>query len=65
MFLLGKMTIKPGTGAAPAILAHLNSAVLSLMDLVGVHKVPRQARYFDANPNQVVLALFSGNCSVY
>jgi predicted transposase YbfD/YdcC len=62
---LGEDDCQTRTGAAPAILARLNSAVLSLLDRLGVHNVPRQARFFDAYPDQAVLALFSGNCSVY
>lgn len=53
------------TGAAPAILACLNSALLSLMDRLGVSNVARQARFFDAHLDEAVQALFSGNCSVY
>ena len=52
-------------GAAPGILARLNSAVLSLMDRLGVHTVARQARFFDAHVEAAVLALLSGQCSVF
>ncbi len=53
------------TGAAPATLACLNSAILSLLDRLGVSNVPRQARFFDARVDQALQALLSGNCSVY
>ncbi len=52
-------------GAAPAILACLNSALLSLMDRLGVRNVARQVRFFDARIDQAVEALLSGHCSVY
>jgi predicted transposase YbfD/YdcC len=62
---LGEDGCQTTTGAAPAILARLNSALLSLMDRLGVSNVPRQARFFDAHLDQALLALFSGYCSVY
>ena len=52
-------------GVAPGILARFNSAVLSLMDRLGVHNVALQARFFDAPVEAVVQALFSGHCSVF
>lgn len=62
---LGEDGCQTRTGAAPGILARLNSAILSLMDRLGVHNVARQARFFDACVDQAVAALLSGNCSVY
>lgn len=53
------------TGRAPGILACLNSAILSLLDRLGVRNVPRQARFFDAHVDQALQALFTGTCSVY
>lgn len=53
------------TGAAPAILACLNSALLSLLDRLGVRNVARQARFFNARLDQAVAALLSGHCFVY
>lgn len=53
------------TGAMPALLARLNSAVLSLMDLLGVCNVPRQARFFDAHVEQALQLLLTGRCSVF
>jgi hypothetical protein len=61
---LGEDRCQTRTGAAPGILARLNSAVLSLMDRLGVHNVPRQARFFDAHVegdgmlSSLVIALF-------
>jgi len=62
---LGEDACQTRTGAAPGILARLNSAILSLMDRLGVHNVARQARFFDARVDQAVQALLAGNCSVY
>jgi predicted transposase YbfD/YdcC len=62
---LGEDSCQTRTGAAPGILARLNSAVLSLMDRLGVHNVARQARFFDAHVEAAVQALFSGHCSVF
>ena len=53
------------TGAAPGILACLNSAMVCLMDRLGVRHIPRQARFFDAHVEQAVQALLTGHCSVY
>lgn len=62
---LGEDGCQTRTGAAPGILARLNSAILSFMDRLGVENVPRQARFFDAHVDQAVQALFTGLCSVY
>jgi predicted transposase YbfD/YdcC len=62
---LGEDGCQTRTGVAPAILACLNSAILSLMDRLGVSNVARQARFFDAHLDQAVQALLSGTCSVY
>jgi len=62
---LGEDGCQTRTGAAPGILARLNSAILSLMDRLGVHNVSSQARFFDAHVDQAVQALFSGHCSVF
>jgi predicted transposase YbfD/YdcC len=62
---LGEDRCQTRTGAAPGTLARLNSAILSLMDRLGVHNVARQARFFDARVDQAVQALLSGYCSVY
>ena len=62
---LGEDTCQTRTGAAPGILARLNSAILSLMDRLGIHNVARQARFFDAHVDLAVQALLTGYCSVY
>lgn len=62
---LGEDCCQTRTGAAPATLACLNSAILSLLDRLGVRNVPRQARFFDAHLDQALQALLSGQCSVY
>jgi hypothetical protein len=62
---LGEDGCQTRTGAAPGILARLNSALLSFMDRLGVHNVARQARFFDAHVDQAVQALLSGHCSVF
>jgi predicted transposase YbfD/YdcC len=62
---LGEDSCQTRTGAAPSILARLNSAILSLMDRLGVRNVARQARFFDACVDQAVAALLTGHCSVY
>jgi Transposase DDE domain len=62
---LGEDACQTRTGAAPSILARLNSAVLSFMDRLGVHNVPRQARFFDAHVEAAIQALFTGSCSVF
>lgn len=53
------------TGAAPNVLARLNSTVLSLMDRLGVSNVARQIRYFDAHVEQALQLLLTGYCSVF
>lgn len=45
-------------GAAPRVLAVLNSFLLGLLDLLGVPNVARQMRRFDARPLQAVQLLF-------
>jgi predicted transposase YbfD/YdcC len=62
---LGEDSCQTCTGAAPAILARFNSALLSLLDRLGVANVARQARFFDAHLEEALQALFSGHCSVY
>jgi predicted transposase YbfD/YdcC len=62
---LGEDRCQTRTGTAPGMLACLNSALLSLMDRLGIHNVPRQARFFDARVDQAVQALLTGHCSVY
>jgi hypothetical protein len=53
------------TGSAPALLARLNSAVLSLMDLLGERNVPRQARFFEAHVEQALQLLLTGQRSLF
>jgi hypothetical protein len=62
---LGEDGCQTRTGATPGNLACLNSAILSLMDRLGVRNVARQARFFDARVDQAVQAFLSGYCSVY
>lgn len=62
---LGEDRCQTRTGTAPSILACLNSAILSLMDRLGIHNVARQARFFDARVDQALQALLTGQCSVY
>jgi predicted transposase YbfD/YdcC len=62
---LGEDACQTRTGAAPGLLARLNSALLSLMDRLGVRNVARQARFFDAHIDQAVQALLTGSCSVF
>lgn len=45
------------TGAAPRVLAVLNSFLLGLLDFLGVGNVPKQMRLFDAHPLQAVRLL--------
>ena len=47
---LGEDHSQVRTGQAPSILAALNCAVLSFMDLFHVHNVAAQTRIFDAQP---------------
>lgn len=61
---LGEDRCQTRTGAVPGLLARLNSAVLSLMDRLGVRNVSRQARYFDADIEQAIQLLLVGRCSV-
>jgi len=46
-------------GAAPRVLAVLNSFLLALLDFGGVTNVPKQMRLFDAKPWIAVRLLFS------
>jgi predicted transposase YbfD/YdcC len=62
---LGEDACHTRTGSVPALLAQLNSTVLSLMDRVGVHNVARQMRFFDAHLEQALALLLSGSCSLY
>jgi predicted transposase YbfD/YdcC len=62
---LGEDTCQTRTGAGPGILARLNSAVLSLMDRLGVRNVARQTRYFDAALEQAIQLLLTGHCAVF
>jgi predicted transposase YbfD/YdcC len=62
---LGEDGCQTRTGTAPGILARLNSAVLSVMDRLGIRNVPRQARFFDAHVDQAVQVLLTGQCSVF
>lgn len=62
---LGEDGCQTRTGAAPALLARLNSTVLSLMDRLGVRNVPQQARYLDAHLEQAIQLLLTGRCAVY
>ena len=62
---LGEDACQTRTGAAPGVLAQLNSTVLALMDRVGVHNVARQMRYFDAVLDNALDLLLLGRCSVY
>ena len=62
---LGEDACQTRTGAAPSLLAQLNSTALSLMDRVGVRNVARQMRYFDAHLEQLLNLLLTGRCCVY
>ena len=62
---LGEDDCQTRTGPVPSLLARLNSSVLSLMDTLGVRNVARQARYFDAHPEQAIHLLLTGCCSVF
>jgi predicted transposase YbfD/YdcC len=62
---LGEDACQTRTGPVPALLAQLNSTVLSLMDRVGVGNVARQMRYFDAHLEQALNLVLTGSCSVY
>jgi hypothetical protein len=62
---LGEDACQTRTGHVPSLLAQLNSAVLSLMDRMGVRNVPRQMRYFDAEYNQALDLVLTSRCSVY
>lgn len=62
---LGEDGCQTRTGGMPSILARLNSAVLSLMDCLGVSNVARQTRYFDAHVEQALQLLLTGHCSVF
>jgi predicted transposase YbfD/YdcC len=62
---LGEDACQTRTGPVPGLLAQLNSAVLSLMDQLGVRNVARQMRYFDAHLDQALALVLTGRCSVY
>lgn len=62
---LGEDACQTRTGVVPRVLAMLNSAVLSLMDRLGVRNVARQARYFDAELEQALTLILTGQCSVF
>src|SRR5436305_4980413 len=62
---LGEDACQTRTGPVPALLAQLNSTVLSLMDRAGVGNVARQMRYFDAHLEQALNLVLTGSCSVY
>lgn len=62
---LGEDRCQTRTGAAPSVLARLNSAILSFLDRLQISNVPRQARFFDAHLDQAVQALLTGHCCVY
>ncbi len=61
---LGEDACQTRTGSPPSLLAQLNSAVLSLMDRIGVRNVPRQMRYFDAEYDQAIHLVLTGRCCV-
>jgi predicted transposase YbfD/YdcC len=62
---LGEDGCQTRTGAAPALLARLNSTVLALMDRLAVHNVARQTRYLDAHLEQAIQLLLTGRCPVF
>jgi len=62
---LGEDACQTRTGAVPSLLARLNSTVLSLMDCLGVCNVARQARYFDAEVEQAIQLILTGQGSVF
>lgn len=62
---LGEDACQTRTGSPASRLAQINSAVLSLMDRLGVRNVPQQMRYFDAEIDQALDLLLIGRCSVY
>ena len=62
---LGEDACQTRTGSVPSLLAQLNSAVLSLMDQIGVGNVARQMRYFNAHCQQALDLVLTGSCSVF
>jgi hypothetical protein len=52
------------TGAVKSLLARPGSTVLSLMDRLGVRNVARQARYFNAEFEQAIQLILTGQCSI-
>ena len=62
---LGEDACQTRTGSPPSLLAQINSAVLRLMDRMGVRTVPRQMRFFDAEYDQALDLVLTGQCSVY
>ena len=61
---LGEDACQTRTGAVKSLLARLNSAVLSLMDRLSVRNVARRARYFNAEFEQAIQLILTGQCSV-
>jgi predicted transposase YbfD/YdcC len=62
---MGEDACQTRTASPPCLLAQLNSTVLCLMDRIGVRNVPRQMRYFDAEYDQALDLVLTGQCSVY
>ncbi len=62
---LGEDACQTRTGSPASLLAQMNSAVLSLMDRIGVRNVPQQMRYFDAEIDQALNLVLTGLCSLY
>lgn len=62
---LGEDACQTRTGAMPALLARLNSTVLSFMDCLGVRNVAKQTRFFDAHFEQAIQLLLTGRCSLF
>jgi hypothetical protein len=47
------------------ILEQLYQVASTLMDRLGVRNVAKQARYFDADIEQAIRLIFTGQCSVF
>jgi predicted transposase YbfD/YdcC len=43
---------------APAVLAAINTVILSLMDFIGVTNLAKQTRYYNAKPRKAIRLLF-------
>lgn len=54
---LGEDRCQVRKGAAPVVLASLNSGVLALFDFLGITNVPQQMRRLDAQPARAVRLL--------